>query len=177
MGDPVTTAAIVAGGATVGQAYLGGRQQRNQAKIQAAQLTTEQKALQTNAAIEQAERMRKLKTILAAQNAAFAMMGQTAGVGSAAAIQMDSLNEAAREQRIANLQTSIASKGLDYNIWSAKKASHLAVANAFVTAGLNTAARVGEAYVMGSFSQGGTTNAPGVTTNTQGGTTNAGGNK
>ena len=60
MGDPVT-ASIVAGGAMATQAYLGGRQARNQAKMQAAQLSTEQKAIQTNAAIEQAERMNKLK--------------------------------------------------------------------------------------------------------------------
>ena len=44
MGDPVT-AAIVAGAATAGQMYLGGRQQRNALKAEAAQLETQKKLL------------------------------------------------------------------------------------------------------------------------------------
>lgn len=155
MGDPVTTSAIIAGGTTATQAYLGGRQARNQAKIQAAQMSVEQKAIQTNAAIEQAERMNKLKAILAAQNAAFAMTGQTAGFGSASAIQARSMTNAAKEQRIANLQTDVASSALDYNIWSVQKAAKTAMANSFVSAGLNAASRIGEAYVTNSFSGGG----------------------
>lgn len=151
MGDPVT-AAVVAGGAMAGQAYLGGRQARNQEKMQAAQLTTEQKALQTNAALEQAERMRKLKTVLAAQNAAFAMRGQTSGVGTAAAIQAGSMSEAAKEQRIANLIIDVANTGLDYNIWSAKKASHLTMGTTLLTTGLKAAEQVSMAYLMNSFS-------------------------
>ena len=154
MGDPVTMA-IVAGGSMATQAYLGGKQQRSQAKIQAAQLSTEEKAIQTNAAVEQAERMNKLKAILAAQNAAFAMSGQTAGVGTASAIQAGSISNAAREQRLANLQTDIATSGLDYSIWSAKKTAKLALGNQFLMTGLNAASRIGEAYVTNSFSAGG----------------------
>ena len=154
MGDPVTMA-VIAGGSMATQAYLGGRQARNQAKMQAAQLTTEQKALQTNAAIAQEDRMQKLKAILAAQNAAFAMMGQTIGAGTAGIIQAHSMSEAAQEQRIANLQTDVASTALDYNIWSAKKTAKTAMANSFIATGLNAAQRIGEAYVMNSFSSGG----------------------
>ena len=154
MGDPVT-AGVIAGGAMATQAYLGGRQARSQAKIQAAQMATEQKAIETNAAIEQAERMNKLKAILAAQNAAFAMSGQTAGVGSAAAIQSGSLSNAAREQRIANMQKDVATSALDYNIWSAKKTANLAMGTSFLATGINAASRVGEAYVMNSFKSGG----------------------
>lgn len=153
MGDPVTMA--VAGGMMATQAYLGGRQSRNQAKIQASQLSVEQKAIQTNAAIEQEERLRKLKTIIAAQNAAFAMAGQTSGVGSASAIQSASISDANKEQRLANLQTDIASNAYDYNIWSAKKAAKAAMGNSFITTGLNVASRIGEAYVMNSFKSGG----------------------
>lgn len=160
MGDPVTMA-VIAGGAIAGQTYLGGRQARNQAKMQAAQLSTEQKAIQANAAIEQAERMNKLKSVLAAQNAAFAMMGQTAGVGSANAIQAESISQRAREQRIANLQTDVAKSAIDYNIWSAKKASHLAMGTQILNTGLNVAARVGEAYVTNSFKQAPTTEPTG----------------
>jgi len=155
MGDPVTIGmAAAAGGATIAKAYLGGQQARNQNKIQAAQMRTEQKAIETNAAIEQQQRMNKLKTILATQNALFAMGGQTAGVGTAAAIQAESINEQAREQRIANLQKNIMTSGLDYNIWSAQKAARLAVGTSFLTTGLDTAQRVGEAYLMGSFKGG-----------------------
>ena len=150
MGDPVI-AGIIAGGAIATQTYLGGRQARNQAKIQAAQMTTEQKAIQTNAAIEQAERLRQLKTVMAAQNAAFAMSGQTAGVGSASAIQSGSMSNAAREQRLSNLQTDVATSAYDYNIWSAKQSAKHAMMNSFISTGLNVAARVGEAYFMNSF--------------------------
>jgi hypothetical protein len=168
MGDPVT-ASIVAGGVIGTQAYIGGRQARNQAKMQAAQLTTEQKAIKTNAAIEQAERMNKLKTVLAAQNAAFAMSGQTAGVGSASAIQSGSISQQAREQRIANLQTDIATSAYDFNIWSAKKAAKTAMANTLFTTALNTTGRVAEAYVMNSFNS--------TPTQTQPETQTAGGKK
>ncbi|MBO7712613.1 MAG: hypothetical protein J6S85_03870 [Methanobrevibacter sp.] len=117
MGDPVgmsleTSAAV-----------LGGRQQRNAYRMEAKQLETEKKAIETNAAIAQDERMRKLKTVLAAQNALFAMGGQSAGVGSASAIQAGSMSDAAREQRIENLQTSIAKTAYAYNIKSAKQAA------------------------------------------------------
>lgn len=155
MGDPVTTAAIVAGAGMAGQTYLGGRQARNQAKIEGSQLKTQKQALETNAALSQAERLRKLKSILASQNAAFAMSGQTSGAGTASAIQAGSISEAAREQRIANLQTDVASSALDYNIWSAQKTADTAMANTILTNTLNTMTRVGEAYVAGSFSGGG----------------------
>ena len=151
MGDPVTTSVIVAGASTAAQTYLGGRQARNQSKIQAAQMATEQKAIETNAAIEQAERLNKLKAILASQNALFAMAGQTAGVGSAAAIQAGSMSNAAKEQRLSNLQRDVASSAMKYNVWSSKKAAKTAMANTLISTGLNVATRVGTAYAMNSF--------------------------
>lgn len=151
MGDPVT--AVIAGGSIAGQTFLQGRQQRSAAKMQAAQLRTEEKAIETNAALEQAERMNQLKAILAAQNAIFAMGGQSAGVGSAAAKQMASLSNANRERRISKLKTDVAKSGYDYNIWSAKKAASTAMANAIFSNALSTGARVGEAYTMGSFKE------------------------
>lgn len=157
MGDPVTLGVMagVGGTAIAGSTYLSGRQQRNAYKMEAAQLQTQKKAIETNAANEQAERMRQLKTVLAAQNAAFAMSGQTAGVGSAAAIQSGSLSNAAREQRVANMQKDVATSALDYNIWSAKKTAHLAMGTSLLSTGLNAASRIGEAYVMNSFKSGG----------------------
>lgn len=145
MGDPVTAGLIVGGTAIAGSTYLGGRQQRNAYKMEAAQLQTQKKALETNAAISQAERMRKLKTIMAAQNAAFAMTGQTAGVGSASAIQAASMSEANREQSYENLQTDIAKSAYDYNIWSAQKASKMAMTTAIVNTGLQIGQAVGGA--------------------------------
>ena len=135
MGDPVGT--TLEGGA----AWLGGRQQRNAFKIEAANLQTEKKAMETNAALSQAERMRKLKTILAAQNAAFAMSGQTSGAGTAAAIQEASMSDANREQRIENLQKDIAGTSYDVNIWSAKQASKHAMATSMLNFAVDLGAR------------------------------------
>ena len=146
MGDPVT-AGVIGGVAIAGSTYLSGRQQRNAYKMEAAQLQTQKKAIETNAANEQAERMRQLKTVLAAQNAAFAMSGQTAGVGSAAAIQAASMSDANREQRISNLQTDVAKTSYDYNIWSAKKASKLAMTTAIINSSLDTASFATKAVV------------------------------
>lgn len=136
-------------GAEAGATYLSGRQQRNALKTEAAQLETQKKAIQTNAAIAQAERMRKLKTILAAQNAAFAMRGQTAGVGTASAIQAASMDEANREARIQNLQTKIAESAYDYNIWSSKKASHLAMGTTIINNSLALAGGLAKSYLIG----------------------------
>ncbi len=149
MGDPVTLGVMagVGGTAIAGSTYLSGRQQRNAYKMEAAQLQTQKKAIETNAANEQAERMRQLKTVLAAQNAAFAMSGQTAGVGSAAAIQAASMSDANREQRISNLQTDVAKTSYDYNIWSAKKASKLAMTTAIINSSLDTASFATKAVV------------------------------
>lgn len=154
MGDPVTAGLIVGGTAIAGSTYLGGRQQRNAYKMEAAQLQTQKKALETNAAISQAERMRKLKTIMAAQNAAFAMTGQTAGVGSASAIQAASMSEANREQSYENLQTDIAKSAYDYNIWSAQKASKMAMTTSIVNSTLQVGGMFGSAAV-GAKLQGG----------------------
>ena len=145
MGDPVTAGLIVGGTAIAGSTYLSGRQQRNAYKMEAAQLKTQKQAMETNAAAEQAERMRQLKTVLAAQNAAFAMGGQTAGVGSASAIQAASMSDANREQRFRNLQTDVAGSSYDYNIWSAKKASRLAMSTAIINTGLQVAGEIGSA--------------------------------
>lgn len=149
MGDPVTIGVMagVGGTAIAGSTYLSGRQQRNAYKMEAAQLQTQKKAIETNAANEQAERMRQLKTVLAAQNAAFAMSGQTAGVGSAAAIQAASMSDANREQRISNLQTDVAKTSYDYNIWSAKKASKLAMTTAIINSSLDTTSFATKAVV------------------------------
>ena len=149
MGDPVTLGVMagVGGTAIAGSTYLSGRQQRNAYKMEAAQLQTQKKAIETNAANEQAERMRQLKTVLAAQNAAFAMSGQTAGAGSAAAIQAASRSDANREQRISNLQTDVAKTSYDYNIWSAKKASKLAMTTAIINSSLDTASFATKAVV------------------------------
>lgn len=144
MGDPVTAGLIVGGTAMAGSTYLSGRQQRNAYKTEAAQLETQKKAMETNAAISQADRMRRLKTILASQNAAFAMTGQTAGAGSAGAIQAASISDANREQRYENLQTDIARTSYDYNIWSAKKASSLAMSTAILNTTLNVAGESGK---------------------------------
>ena len=143
MGDPVTLGVMagVGGTAIAGSTYLSGRQQRNAFKMEAAQLQTQKKALEANAAAEQAERMRQLKTVLAAQNAAFAMHGQTAGAGTAGAIQAASISDANREQRFSNLQTDVAKTSYDYNIWSAKKASHLAMGTAIINSTLQTASK------------------------------------
>lgn len=147
-------AAAIAGGSIAAQTFLQGRQQRSAARTQSAQLRTEEKAIETNAAIQQAERMNQLKAILAAQNAIFAMGGQSAGVGSASAAQMASLSAANREKRISKLRTDVAKSAYDYNIWSAKKAASTAMANAIFSNALSTGARVGEAYVMNSFKEG-----------------------
>lgn len=149
MGDPVTIGVMagVGGTAIAGSTYLSGRQQRNAYKMEAAQLQTQKKAMETNAAAEQAERMRQLKTIMAAQNAAFAMHGQTAGVGTASAIQAASMSDANREQRFSNLQKDIASSAYDYNIWSTKKASHLAMSTAIINSTLQTASKATDVAV------------------------------
>jgi len=149
MGDPVTMA--IGATAIAGSTYLGGRQQRNALKMEATQLQTQQKAIETNAAISQAERLRKLKTTLAAQNAMYAMTGQTAGVGSAGAIQAASMSEANKEQRIENLQTDIAKSALDYNIWSAKKASHLAMGTQIVKTTLDLGGMMAKSYFAGKM--------------------------
>ena len=54
MGDPVT-AAVVAGGAMAGQAYLGGRQARNQEKMQAAQQAAYEEYMKQQAAAQAQE--------------------------------------------------------------------------------------------------------------------------
>ena len=143
MGDPVT-GLVIGGTAMAGSTYLSGRQNRNAYKMEAAQLQTQKKAIETNAAIEQAERLRKLKTVMAAQNAAFAMSGQTSGVGSAGEIQAASMSDANREQRISNLQTDVARSAYDYNIWSAKKASSLAMSTAIINTGLQVGSIIGQ---------------------------------
>ena len=154
MGDPVTTAGMIVGGTAIaGSTYLSGRQQRNAYKMEAAQLQTQKKAIETNAAVEQAERMKQLKTIMAAQNAAFAMSGQTAGVGTASAIQAATMNEANREQRIANLQTDVASSAYDYNIWSANKASKLAMSTAIINSTLDVAGKIGSSALSAKLKQ------------------------
>lgn len=150
MGDPVT-GFIVGGTALAGSTYLSGRQQRNAYKTEATQLETQKKAIETNAAIAEAERMRKLKTVLAAQNAAFAMSGQTAGVGTANAIQAASFDEVNREQRMENLQTDLAKTAYDYNIWSSKKASKLAMSTAIINTSLAVAGAIGSSMIKGSF--------------------------
>lgn len=151
MGDPVTMA-IVGGSAIAGSTYLGGRQQRNAYKAESAQMETEKKAIETNAAISQEERLRKLKNVIALQNATFAMGGQTAGVGTAGAIQAESMSNANREARLQNLQTKISKNAIDYNIWSAKKASKLAMGTQVLNTGLNLASKAAAAYFSGYFS-------------------------
>lgn len=121
MGDPVGMSL------ETGAAWLGGRQQRSAYKMEATQLETEKKAIETNAALAQDERMRQLKTVLATQNAIFAMGGQTAGAGSAGVIQAASMSEANREKRTEKLQTDIAKSAMEMNIWSAKQAAKHAV--------------------------------------------------
>jgi len=150
MGDPVTIGIALgaSAGAQAGATYLSGRQQRNALKTEAAQLETQKKAVETNAAIAQAERLRKLKTTLAAQNAMFAMSGQSAGVGSASAIQAASISEANREQRFENLQTDLARKSYDFNIWSAKKASHLAMGSAIINSSLEWTGNVANMFAQ-----------------------------
>ena len=150
MGDPVTIGIALgaSAGAQAGATYLSGRQQRNALKAEAAQLETQKKTVETNAAIAQAERLRKLKTTLAAQNAMFAMAGQSAGVGSASAIQAASMDEANREQRIENMQTDITKRSLDYNIWSAKKASHLAMGTAIINSSLEWTGNVANMFAQ-----------------------------
>lgn len=143
MGDPVGTSL------ELGAAYIGGRQQRNAYKMEAAQLQTEKKAIETNAAIAQEERLRQLKTVLATQNAAFAMAGQTAGVGTADAIQAASISDANREQRIQNLQTDVALKSMDFNIWSAKQASKHAMATSMLNFALDYGSRFHAAHAKG----------------------------
>ena len=135
MGDPV--------GMTLetSAAALGGRQQRNAYRMEAKQLETEKKAIETNAAISQDERMRKLKTVLAVQNAAFAMKGQTSGVGSAGAIQAASISEANREQRIENLQTDIAKKAIGFDIWSSKQAGKHAMSTSMLNFAMDLGSR------------------------------------
>jgi len=144
MGDPVGT--TLEGGA----AWLGGRQQRNAFKMEAAQLQTEKKAIETNAAYSQAERMRKLKTILATQNAAFAMTGQTAGVGSAEAIQAASISDANREQRFENIQTKLATMSEDFNIWSAKQAAKHAMTTSMLNFAVDLGSRSYSAAMKGA---------------------------
>jgi len=136
MGDPVGMSLETSA------AMLGGRQQRNAYRMEATQLETEKKAIETNAALSQAERMRKLKTTLAAQNALYAMAGQTAGVGSASAIQAASMSDANREQRIENLQTKLAKSAYDYNIMSAKQAGKQAMNTAMLNFAVDFGSRV-----------------------------------
>lgn len=136
MGDPIGT------GMEVGAAYIGGRQQRNAYKMEAAQLETEKKAIEANAAIAQEERLRELKTVLATQNAVFAMGGQTAGVGTASAIQAASISDSNREQRLQNLQTDIAKQSMDFNIWSAKRASKYAMKASMMNFAIDYGSRV-----------------------------------
>lgn len=136
MGDPVGM--TLEGGA----AWMGGRQQRSAYRMEATQLETEKKAIETNAAIVQAERLRKLKTVMAAQNALYAMTGQSAGVGTAGAIQAGSMSDAAREQRIENLQTTVAKQAMEYNIASAKQAGKQAMNTAMLNFAVDFGSRV-----------------------------------
>lgn len=145
MGDPVTAGLIVGGVSMAGSTYLSGRQQRNAYKMEASQLETQRKALETNAAIAQSERLNRLKTVIASQNARFAMGGQTAGAGSSMAIQAASMSAANREQRFENLQTDVAKSSYDYNIWSAKKASKLAMSTAIINTTLQVGGQIGSA--------------------------------
>lgn len=155
MGDPVTAGLIVGGASMAGSTYLSGRQSRNAYKTEAAQLKTQKQAMETNAAISQAERLNKLKTILASQNAAFAMGGQTAGAGTASVIQAASIGQANREQRYENLQTDVARSAYDYNIWSAKKASKLAMGTAIINSTLQLGKEIGGAALMAYSKKGG----------------------
>lgn len=145
MGDPVTVSLAI--GAMGASAYMSGRQQRNALKSEEAQLRTEKKNIETVAAIEQAERMKKLQSVLATQNAIFGMRGQTTGVGTASAIQAESISEANREQRLANIQSDIAKSAYDYNIWSAKKGSRLAMGTSFINTGLDVANKWAQSYL------------------------------
>lgn len=145
MGDPVTTAIGVS--ALTGSTYLSGRQQRNAYKMEAAQLETQKKALETNAAVEQEERLNRLKTVISSQNARFAMSGQTAGIGSAGVLQAASMSDANREQRFEDLQTDVAKTSYDYNIWSAKKASKLAMGTSIINTTLQIGGQIGANYI------------------------------
>lgn len=107
------------------------------------------KAIETNAAVSQAERLRKLKTVMATQNAMFAMGGQSAGVGSASAIQSASMSEASREQRLENLQTDVATSSYDFNIWSAKSASKHAMSTSMLNFAMDYGARWHSANMKG----------------------------
>ena len=76
------------------------------------------------------------------QNAAFAMKGQTGGVGSSEAIQAASISEANREQRVENLQTDLAKKSMDFNIWSAKQAGKHAMSTSMLNLAMDYGSRV-----------------------------------
>lgn len=157
MGDPVTTAtvgAIIYGGSEGASAFLSGRQQRSAYKMEARQLETQKKAIEANAAIAQQERLDKLKSTLALQNAMFAMRGQPTGFGSAGAIELESMSEANRERYYENLQKELQISTLNYNIWSAKNASKYAMQNILLSKGLTTASEFGQMLLKGSFSGG-----------------------
>lgn len=152
MGDPVTTSLIATGGTTLASSALGGVQQKNSLKAQEYQLTTQKKAIETNAAIQSAERYNKLQSTMSSQNAVFAGRGQTSGFGSAGAIQQDSMNQAAREQANQNLNTKLDVLSADYNIQSAKDASSSAMSSSLFNSLLDTSSNAASVYSRNNFS-------------------------
>lgn len=156
MGDPVSASIALAGtgfATETGAALLGGRQQRAAYKMEAVQLETQKKAIETNVAIAQEERLRNLKKTLAVQNAVFAMAGQPTGFGSAGAIQTESMSEANKERRMQKLQKDIAVGSITSNILSAKQASKQAMQTSLLNFAVDYSSRAFSAGMKNYITQ------------------------
>lgn len=97
-------------------------------QAQQARITANQQAIQ---------RLDKLDTIISSQNAAIGKSGFAPSSGSFSAIQTSDFNNFARDQRLADLQTSITQSSLESQASSAESVGFLNFLGSLVGAGVS----------------------------------------
>ena len=116
-------ALTAAAGATTG--ILGGVSSAKAASSQAAQTQLQLEAERTQAAVEEEERQKRLRSVLASQNAIFASNSVDIASGTPSVLAADSYHEAARQSNQAALFSGVRQSILGFQEQDARSAGRI----------------------------------------------------
>lgn len=148
MGDPMTIA-MIAGGFQVASSVGAGFTQKKQLEGQAQEYDTKAAQVETNAAIQDAQRSAELQKIIASQNALFASRGIGSTSGTALSLMDTSLNDAAHESATANKAAQINSQIYQNQASSLRASKSNALSSSIMGGLLNAGTTIAGAYAMG----------------------------
>ena len=152
MGDPVTTAMIM-GGFQVASSIGSGMAQKKQLEAQAQEYDMKAVQVETNAALQDAERAKQLQKIIASQNALFAARGIGSTSGTAMSLMETSMSDAAHESAIANKEAQINSQLFQNQASSLRATKSNALSSSIMQGLMDAGMTIGGAYAMGGFSK------------------------